>query len=194
MPSAARLSFSLPTPSASTTAFRGDRGCVLTVGLRDAERRGDLLQEDDHGNADGEPFDHWPRDVHEVAAHARERSDEDKHARDEADHEDSVGSEPSHDGDEHDGHRAVGPDTCTFEPPKTAATNPGDDGRDEARLRAEARGDPKGERQWERHHAHRETGDKIVAERSRKPHVVNRVAGARPSPTRGQVESSQASH
>ena len=67
VPSAARL----PVAERRRAAARaGDGRGVLALGLGDAERGGHLLQEDDHGDADGEALDHRPRDVGEVADRA----------------------------------------------------------------------------------------------------------------------------
>ena len=83
----------------------GDRGGVLAVRLGDAERGRDLLQEDDHGDADREPLDHRPRHVRQVAPEAAERGGDDQHAGDQPDDEHRVGAVLGDDRHQHHRHR-----------------------------------------------------------------------------------------
>ena len=55
----------------------------------------------------------------------------------------------------------VGPETWTSEPPKIAGHETRDDGRDQARLRAEPGGDTERERERQRHDPHRETSQDV---------------------------------
>ena len=66
----------------------------------------------------------------------------------------------------------VGPDTCTLEPPNTAATSPGDDGGHQPGLRAEPGGDAEAERERERDDTDGHAGDEIAAPRTAHTGVV----------------------
>ena len=83
-----------------------DRRRVLAVGLRDTERVGYLLEEDDHRDPDGESLDDRPRHVREEPTEPRERRDEQEHPGHESHDVHGVDAVPRHDGDEHNCHRA----------------------------------------------------------------------------------------
>ena len=54
-------------PNGITHRTQRNQCSVLAVRLRDPEPRWNLLEEDDHGDPEGEPLDDRPRDVGEVA-------------------------------------------------------------------------------------------------------------------------------
>jgi len=73
---------------------RHHRG-VPAVGLGDAQGRGDLLQEDDHRDAEREPFHHWPGNEREHPPEAQEARSDDE--------------DP---GEHTDDHYGIRPETC----------------------------------------------------------------------------------
>ena len=138
----------------SRTARHGHHRGVLAGRLGHAEGGGDLLQEDDDGDADGEALDHGPRDVGQAPTEARERGDQDQHA--------GHAARPTSTDRRRSGPRSgtsttviapVGPETCTFEPPKTAATRPATMAVMSPACGTEPGGDAERERQGQRHHA-----------------------------------------
>ena len=64
------------------------------------------------------------RDVREERPTPANAGDHHEHPGHQPDDHHCRRAEARHHGHEHDGHRAGGPDTCTFEPPNTAATSP----------------------------------------------------------------------
>ena len=66
----------------------------------------------------------------------------------------------------------VGPETWTFDPPKTAAITPGDDRGDEPRLGGQSRADPEAQRERQRDDAHGEASEQIASPGAGCPTVV----------------------
>ena len=146
-----------------------DRSGVLAVRLGDAQRRGHLLQEDDHGDADREAFDDGPRDVGEIATDAGERGREDEHACEEAHHQHGVRAVARDDRDEHHGHRAGRPRHLHARSTEHGGDDAGDDRGDESRLRTQTGRDPEREREGQRDDADGEPGNEIVLDVRGKP-------------------------
>ena len=63
----------LPVVERVADGHHGDHGRVLAVWSGHAEGERHLLQEDDHGDADGEALDHRPGHVGEEPAETEER-------------------------------------------------------------------------------------------------------------------------
>ena len=102
----------------------GHQRRVVTGRLWRHRARRYLLQEDDRGDPDREPFDHGPRNVRQVSPGAEQRGDDHQHAGHDCHERDRVGAVLRHDRNEHHRHRARGPETWKFDPPNTAATMP----------------------------------------------------------------------
>ena len=66
----------------------------------------------------------------------------------------------------------VGPDTCTFEPPNTAATTPATIAVIRPAVGAQAARDPERERERQRDHTDGDAGDEVAAPRASQPGVV----------------------
>jgi len=99
----------LPVGEGVTDGAHRHPGGVLAVGPFHPERRGDLLQEDDHRDAERETLDDRPRDVCEVAAQSQ-GGRHDEHGTGDQGH-DGHGAHPvaGHDGKQHHRHRARRP-------------------------------------------------------------------------------------
>ncbi|MFN8125303.1 MAG: hypothetical protein U0R64_02140 [Candidatus Nanopelagicales bacterium] len=130
---------------------------------RHPERRRDLLERDDHRDAEREALDHRQWDEPDVATQAGKRHDQQQDACHEPDHEDSVSSVPRDDGDEDDRHRAGRSGDLQVAPAEDRRQDPGDDGGHQARPGPQPRRDPEGERQRQRHHSHRDPGQQVPA-------------------------------
>ena len=136
---------------------------LLVAGHR-AERSGHLLQEDDDRDAEGEPLDDRPRNVGHRATESQHARDHDDHARH---HARAAPAPPTPCaatiGASTTTIAPVGPETCTFDPPNTAATTPAMIGRDESGLGARAGGDAERERERQRDDPDRDAREEIAA-------------------------------
>ena len=118
----------------SAVAMRGQRDerGVLPLGLGHVEGQRDLLQEDDGGDADGEPLDDGPRDEGHGAAEPEQPHRQHDAARHDRDRDDGLRPVARDDRHEHDGHGAGGPGHLEVRAAEHRGHEPGHDGGDEA--------------------------------------------------------------
>lgn len=141
----------------------GDGGGVLTLGLRHAECRGDLLQEDDHRDPDREAFDDGPGHVGEVPPDPSDARGDDKDTSNEPDDEDGLGPVCCDDRYEYDRHGSGWSRYLDMRAAEHGGDEAGDDGGDQARFGGQAGRDAERERQRQRDDADRDSSDHVRA-------------------------------
>ncbi len=172
-----------------TQGAEGDDGGVLPLRTLDAEGGGHLLQEDDHGDAEGEALDDRPRHVGEVATEPEHPGGEDHHPGQHADDHDGVGAVPGDERDEHHGHGPGRPGDLYVRAPQEAGHQAGHDRGGQPGGRAEPGGDAEGQRQGQGDDGDGQAGDDVVLPGSGEAPVVgppgqealHRVSSARPA-------------
>ena len=165
-----------------------DRRGVLTGRFGNAERGGDLLEEDDDRDTDGEALDNRPGDVGKEATDARKRGGDHHHACENPDDRDRARTEARHHRNQDDGHRAGRSRYLHVGTAEHGSDEPGDDRGHQPGLGAETGRDPESEREWQRDDTDGDAGDEVTA-----PRVAHsRIVGApehRPSPAGDDVSS-----
>ena len=168
----ARRPMTIPADRLADRPERDQHG-VVARRLGDTERVRHLLQEDDHRDADREPFDHWPRHI----AERRDRPEpndaiSDEHAGHEAGEEDTVGAVAGHERHEHDGHRAGRARHLHVRSAEHRRDESRDDRGDQPADAPSPVVIPNAERKRERDDPDRNAGDHIVLPRPAQTDVV----------------------
>ena len=153
------------TPVVDGVAQGLEGGDQHVLGIRSghAERDGHLLEEDDHGDAEGEPLDHRPGHVGERAPDPRQGGGHEEQTGEDRHHQDAVDPVAGDDGDQHDGHGAGGAADLHAGAAEDPRDEPGHDGGDEAGIGAQPGADPERQGQRQRHDADGDARHEVLA-------------------------------
>jgi hypothetical protein len=141
---------------------------IAARGSSHTERAGDLLQPDHARDAEGEAFDHRHWDVGHGASGTQQGQRHEDDAGHQADRHDAVDPVRVHDRDQDNRHRARRTGDLEVGAAEDRGQRPGDHRRHQPGLRPGPRGDAEPERQRQRHHRDRQSGDQVAAWRA--PH------------------------
>ena len=125
-------------------------GGVGPLGLGNAERRRDLLEEDQQRDPHREALDHRPRENAGIAAQSQRAGDDEKRAREERHDENAGRAELRDDRDQHDRHGARRTADLEVRPAEDARDDARDDRGHDAGFRPEPGGDAECQRERER--------------------------------------------